>query len=83
MPFGMKNAKATYHSLVNRVFEAQIGRNMEVYVDNMIVKRCKIDSHVVGLEEIIITPKKYNMKLNPKKCSFRVQSRRFLGYVVE
>lgn len=49
-----------------------MGWNMEIYVDEMIVKSCKMESHIVELEDTFITLKKYNMKLNPKECSFRV-----------
>ena len=66
---------------MNKVFKVKIGK--EVYVVNMIVKRCKKESHIAYLKETFITPKKYNIKLNPKKCLFRVQSGRFLGYVVD
>ncbi|GMH19403.1 hypothetical protein Nepgr_021244 [Nepenthes gracilis] len=51
MPFGLKNAGATYQQLVNRMFEKQIGRNMEVYVDDMLVKRRITGDHIRGLEE--------------------------------
>jgi hypothetical protein len=82
MLFGLKNARATYQRLVNKMFKAQIGRNMEVYVDDMLVKSTKSIDHVRDLREAFETLKHYGMKLNPAKCAFGVSSRKFLGYMV-
>ncbi|CAA0819825.1 Unknown protein, partial [Striga hermonthica] len=82
MPFGLKNAGATYQRLVDRMFKGQIGRNMEVYVDDMLVKSKKADDHVVDLRETLNTLRLYGMKLNPTKCKFGVRSGKFLGYLV-
>lgn len=82
MPFGLKNAGATYQRLVNKMFQAQIGRNMEVYVDDMLVKSLTSGSHVADLAEAIDTLRKYHMKLNPQKCVFGVDSGKFLGFMV-
>ena len=51
MPFGLKNARATYQRLVNKVFQRQIGQNMEVYVDDMLVKSVKDTDHIKDLIE--------------------------------
>jgi hypothetical protein len=82
MPFGLKNVGATYQRLVNKMFKAQIGRNMEVYVDDMLVKSTKSIDHVGDLQEAFETLKHYGMKLNPAKCAFGVSSGKFLGYMV-
>jgi hypothetical protein len=82
MPFGLKNAGATYQRLVNKMFQAQIGRNMEVYVDDMLVKSEESDGHIRDLHEAFATLKQYRMKLNPAKCAFGVSSEKFLGYMV-
>ena len=82
MPFGLKNAGATYQRLVNKMFQGQIGRNMEVYVDDMLVKSTELGNHAHDLHEAFETLKQYGMKLNPVKCAFRVSSRKFLGYMV-
>lgn len=55
MPFGLKNAGATYQRLVDAMFEEQLGRNMEVYVDDMLVKSTKAASHLRDLEETFRT----------------------------
>jgi nucleotidyltransferase/DNA polymerase involved in DNA repair len=82
MPFGLKNAGATYQWLVNKMFKAQIGRNMEVYVDDMLVKSAESVGHNHDLREAFETLKQYEMKLNPVKCAFGVSSEKFLGYMV-
>ena len=82
MPFGLKNAGATYQRLVNHMFRPQIGRNIEVYVDDMLVKSQDEWEHVDDLQEIFDTLRQYNMKLNPNKCAFGVSSRKFLGLMV-
>jgi hypothetical protein len=82
MPFGLKNADATYQRLVNKMFQTQIGKNMEVYVDDMLVKSAKAVSHIHDLHEAFGMLKQYRMKLNPAKCAYGVSSRKFLGYMV-
>ncbi|KAK0590511.1 hypothetical protein LWI29_028201 [Acer saccharum] len=80
MPFGLKNAGATYQRLVNKMFARQIGRNMEVYVDDMLTKSITADKHIDDLKETFDVLVRYGMKLNPAKCVFGVPSGRFLGY---
>ena len=82
MPFGLKNAGATYQRLVNKMFSQQIGRNMEVYVDDMLVKSKKELTHLDDLKETFATLKKYQMRLNPSKCVFGVVSGKFLRFMV-
>ena len=82
MPFGLKNAGATYQRLVNGMFRDLIGRNMEVYVDDILVKSKKADGHVHDLDECFTILRRYHMKLNPLKCSFGVGSGKFLGFIV-
>ncbi|CAA0841932.1 Unknown protein, partial [Striga hermonthica] len=82
MPFGLKNAGATYQRLVDQIFKDQLGRNMEVYVDDMLVKSKMEADHVGDLRETFQTLRKYGMKLNPAKCSFGVKAGKFLGYMV-
>jgi hypothetical protein len=82
MPFGLKNAEATYQMLVNKMFQDQIGRNVKVYVDDMLVKSVQATDHVADLRETFSTLRRYNMKLNPTKCAFGVSSGKFLGFMV-
>ncbi|XP_065023311.1 uncharacterized protein LOC135649130 [Musa acuminata AAA Group] len=82
MPFGLKNAGATYQRTVNKMFSHQIGRNMEVYVDDMIVKSREAITHLADLAEAFATLRRYGMRLNPTKCAFGVTSGKFLGFIV-
>ena len=82
MPFGLKNAGATYQRLVNKMFSKQIGRNMEVYVDDMLVKSKEELTHLDDLRETFATLKQYQMKLNLGKCVFGVALGKFLGFMV-
>nr|XP_017225259.1 PREDICTED: uncharacterized protein LOC108201488 [Daucus carota subsp. sativus] len=82
MPFGLINAGATYQRLVNMMFKDQIGKTMEVYVDDMLVKSKRDAGHVAHLSEMFEILRKYRMKLNPQKCVFGVESGKFLGFMV-
>ena len=82
MPFGLKNAGATYQRLMNRMFASQIRRNVQVYVDDMLVKSRREEDHLEDLRETFDTLRSYNMKLNPRKCAFRVTVGKFLGFMV-
>ena len=82
MPFGLKNAGATYQRLVNRMFKKQIGTTMEVYIDDMLVKSTTAGLHIAHLSETFQILRDYNMKLNPAKCAFGVSAGKFLGFIV-
>ena len=82
MPFGLENAGATYQRLVNQMFSRQIRRNMEVYVDDMLMKSRKAELHLDDLRETFDALKRYQMRLNPTKCVFGVSSGKFLGFMV-
>ncbi|KAL0386117.1 UNVERIFIED_CONTAM: Transposon Ty3-G Gag-Pol polyprotein [Sesamum radiatum] len=80
--FGLKNVGATCQRLVDKIFRLQIGRYVEVYVDDMLVKSKKAEDHVADLEETFVVLKKYRLKLNLAKCAFGVQGSRFLVFMV-
>ncbi|GJZ14510.1 reverse transcriptase domain-containing protein [Tanacetum coccineum] len=82
MPFGLRNAGGTYQRLVDQAFHKQIGRNLEVYVDDLVIKSRTEDEIVRDREETFKTLREINMKLNPKKCTFEVEEGMFLGYKV-
>ncbi|XP_072083529.1 uncharacterized protein [Arachis hypogaea] len=82
MPFGLKNAGATYQRLMDKVFSKQIGRNLEVYVDDMVVKSQQDHIHDTDLEEVFKQVRKHNMRLNPKKCAFGVKGGKFLSFML-
>nr|KAJ0228071.1 hypothetical protein LSAT_V11C100030700 [Lactuca sativa] len=82
MSFGLKNAGATYQRLMDKVFTDQIGRNIEVYVDYMVVKCRNEESLLHDVEETFQMVAKAKMKLNPTKCTFGVEEGQFLGYQI-
>ncbi|XP_075473861.1 uncharacterized protein LOC142504905 [Primulina tabacum] len=82
LPFGLKNAGATNQRLMNHVFQRQIGRNIEVYVDDILIKTREVSCFIDDLAEIFTTLKQYGIKLNPAKCVFGVRSGKFLGFLV-
>ncbi|GJR86179.1 reverse transcriptase domain-containing protein [Tanacetum coccineum] len=82
MPFRLKNAGATYQRSVDTIFEGQMGRNLEAYVDDMVIKSKTKPEMIKGVKETLLTLKKVNMNLNPKKCSFGMEEGKFLEYIV-
>jgi len=82
MPFRLKNVGATYQRLVSRMFEKQICRNMDVYIDNMLVKSLIAEQHIIDLNEAFEILIKYQIKLNITKCAFSVSSGKFLIFMI-
>ncbi|XP_068475223.1 uncharacterized protein [Phaseolus vulgaris] len=82
MPFGLKNAGATYQRLMDHVFHDMIGRNVEVYVDDIVVKSDSCEQHVSDLKEVFQALRQYRMRLNPEKCAFGVEGGKFLGFML-
>ena len=83
MPFELKNVGPTYQRMVNKVFNAQIGRNLEVYVDDMITKSKEAKDHAKDLRETFSTLRDHIMRLNIEKCVFGVTARKCLGFLVD
>ena len=73
MPFVLKNARATYQRTIHKVIEEQLGRNIEVYVNDMIVMSKRTTYHVANLAETLHTLRHHSMNLNPKKFVFGVE----------
>ena len=82
MPFGLKNAGTTYQRLMDRVLAPMIGRNMQAYVDDMVVTSQVKDQHIADLEVLFTTVTMYRLKLNPEKCVFGVEAGKFLGFLL-
>ena len=82
MAFGLKNAGATYQRMVTRIFRPLIGKSMEVYIDDMLVKSKERPDQIRHLQETFELLRRHNMKLNPLKCVFSVSSGKFLGFMV-
>ena len=82
MPFGLKNAGATYQRLVKKMFRPLLYSTMEVYIDDMLVKYKQRLDHVTHLQHAFNVLQEYDMKLNPLKCTFGVSAGKFLGFMV-
>ena len=82
MPFGLKNARATYQKAATTLFHDIMPRDVEVYVDNMIMKSRGRSDHLAALERFFKRIRQFGLRLNPKKCTFGVTSGELLGYMV-
>ncbi|RVW87079.1 Transposon Ty3-I Gag-Pol polyprotein [Vitis vinifera] len=82
MPFGLKNAGATYQRAATTLFHDMMHRDVEVYVDDMIVKSRGRADHLDALERFFERIRKFRLRLNPKKCTFGVTSGKLLGHIV-
>ena len=82
MPFGLKNAGSTYQRMMTRMFEPQLGKNIEVYIDDMVVTSKVESKHINDLRAIFEILRTHKFCLNASKCSFGVGSGKFMGYMV-
>ena len=82
MPFGLKNAGATYQWLMKNIFAEHIGVLMEVYIDDMLVKTKMEDELLQNLEIVFSCLWKHRMRLNPQKCVFAIEAGKFLGFML-
>jgi hypothetical protein len=82
MPFGLKNAGATFQRLERKALGAQMGRNAEAYIDAIVVKTHEGHTFIEDLEETLSNLRKVNIKLNPAKCAFGVPSGMLLGFLL-
>ena len=82
MSFGLKNTGATYQRMMTRMFKPQLGKNIEIYIDDMVVKSKSESEHVNDLENIFEILRRYKLQLNVSKCFFGVGLGKFLGYMV-
>jgi hypothetical protein len=82
MTFGLKNAGATYQKAIHKCLGSQIGKNVEAYVGNVVVKTTIEDNLIADLAETFANLRVYRWKLNPEKCVFGVPSGKLLGFMV-
>ena len=82
MSYGLKNTGSTYQRIMTKMFEAQMGKNIEVYIDDMVVKSKIVSEHIGDLTNIFKILRGHKLRLNVSKCSFGVGSGKFLGYMV-
>ena len=82
MSFGLKNAGSTYQRMMTKMFEPQLGKNVEVYIDDIVVKSKMVSEHLADLANIFEILRRHKLRLNASKCSFEVGSGKFLGNMV-
>ena len=82
MPFGLKNAGATYQRMMTRMFREKIGCTVEVYIDDMVVKSRKESQHTEDLRGVFEILRRHKLPLNAEKCTFGVGAGKFLGYLI-
>ena len=82
LPFGLKNASSTYQRMMTRMFKLQLGKNIEIHVDNMVVKSKMVTEHLGDLDDIFDVLRRHKLRLNASKCFVGVGSGKFLGYMV-
>ncbi|KAI5316275.1 hypothetical protein L3X38_045451 [Prunus dulcis] len=82
MPFGLRNAGATYQRAMNSIFHDMIGHSLEVYIDDVVIKSPEEENHISSLRKAFLRMRQHKLKMNPKKCVFGVQAGNFLGFLV-
>ena len=82
MPFGLKNAGATYQRAMVTLFHDMMHKEIEVYVDDMIAKSKTDEEHIVNLQKLFERLREFKLRLNPAKCTFGVRSGKLLGFIV-
>lgn len=82
MPFRLKNAEATYQRMVTTMFGHLIGKTVEVYIDDMLIKSVKEEDHLTDLQEVLEILRRNELRFNASKCTFRVGLGKFLGHII-
>ena len=82
MPFGLKNVGATFMHMIQKCLLTQISRNVEAYMDDKVVKSGKGADMLTDLAETFANLRRYDIKLNPSKCTFGVPGGKLLGFLV-
>ena len=82
MPFELKNVEAIYQRIMTRMFRDKIGRTVEVYIDDMVVKRKHETQHIDDLKGVFEVLPQHRLHLNADKCAFGVGTSKFLGYLI-
>ena len=82
MPFELKNAGATYQQAMQKIFDNVLHKYVECYGDDLVVKTKRREDHLVDLRFVLNRLRKYQLQLNPLKCTFSVTSGKFLSFIV-
>ena len=81
-PFSLKNAGVTYQRMATTLLHDMIHKEIEVYIDDMMVKSPTREGHFGALDKFLARAERYNLRLNPKKCVFGVTSGKLLGHII-
>jgi hypothetical protein len=82
MTFGLKNAGATYQRAMNYIFHKLIGKIVEIYIDDVVIKSLDHESHLDDVRKTLACTRKHGLKMNLNKCAFGVLAGEFLGFLV-
>ena len=82
MPFGLKNAGSTYQRMMTKMFQDKLGRTVEVYIDDMVVKSKQEGRHIEDLQGPFEVLRQHKLRLNIEKCDFGVGAGKFLSYLI-
>lgn len=82
IPFNLKNVSATYQRLVNRMFEDQLEKNIEVYMDDMVIKSVQLVDHIKDSKQMFNVIRNYGIRFHHTKCVFGVTIEKFIGYLI-
>ena len=82
MTFGLKNARATYQRAMNYIFHEIIGKIVEIYIDDVVVKSKGYQEYLADLRKGLERTRRHGLKMNPNKCAFGVSAGQFLGFIV-
>jgi hypothetical protein len=82
LTFGLKNVGATYQRAMNYIYHDLIGKLVEIYIDDIVVKSTSIGGHLGDLRQVFERTRRLRLKMNPKKCAFGVSVGQFLGFLV-
>jgi hypothetical protein len=82
MTFGLKNVGATYQRAMNYIFHELIGKTVEIYIDDVVIKSLDHESHLADVRKTLECTRKHGLKMNPNKCAFGVSAGEFLGFLV-
>jgi hypothetical protein len=82
MTFGLKNAGVTYQRAMNYIFHELIGKIVEIYIDDVVVKSKSYKGHLANLRKTLECTRKHGLKMDPNKCAFGVSASQFLGFLI-
>ena len=82
LSLGIKNAGATYMTAMTTKFHDMFRKETKMYVYDIIIKSHKSSNHLTHLKKFFVRMHRYNLKLNPAKCAFRVPAGKLLGFIL-